>query len=302
MSAADPRTLLVADSFRVRVREGRAEVRGFAQHLARFRGSVIEALATPEDHRATEAVADALSHASFSALSTSDDHNHSSSFEIFAVPLAASPGEKDRLDDFLAHAVSRIAAGGEAFPRLELWRTSDGETSYELSERPVPALGSTLQARVAGHVSLDAPTRKGPGIELLGALNRKLGAEALLTDVDGRVREGATTSLIYWTDETEESGHVIEDVNRVDSVTESLILDAAQHRLIGTKPNRQRTGALHLGLPTVAELQRAEVWGVNALHGIRPIRSIDGAALPDPKLTRLRWFREALDRTWEPVS
>lgn len=285
------------------MREGRAEVRGFAQHLARFRGSVLEALATPEDHRATEAAADALSHASFSVLPTSDDHhNHSSSFEIFAVPLAVSPGEKDRLDGFLAHAVSRIAAGGEAFPRLELWRTSDGETSYELSERPVPALGSTLQARVAGHIALDAPTRKGPGIELLGALNRKLGAEALLTDVDGRVREGATTSLIYWADETDESGCVIEDANRVASVTESLILDAAQHRLIGIKPNRQRTGALHLGFPTVAELQRAEVWAVNALHGIRPISSIDGVALPDPELTRLRWFREALDRTWEPVA
>lgn len=260
MNVAKARTLLVADSFRVRVRDGQAEVRGFAQHLARFRGSVVE------------------------------------------VWNQISSDEEARLDNFLAHAVSRIAAGGEAFPRLELWRNSDGETSYELSERPLPPLGSSLVARTAGHVALEAPARKGPGIGILGALNRKLGAEAVLTDEAGRVREGATTSLIYWTDESGESGLMIEDRNRVESVTELLIMDAAQRRLVGAKPNRQRTGALHLGSPTVAELQRAEVWAVNALHGIRLISSIDGVSLPDPEPTRLQWFREALDRTWEPVS
>ena len=44
------------------------------------------------------------------------------------------------------------------------------------------------------------------------------------------------------------------------------------------------------------------MWAVNALHGIRPVASLDGNALADPEPARLAWFRAALDRSWEPLA
>lgn len=268
MSESERTELLVADSFRVRLnpKTHAAEVRGLARHLGRFSTSVLECW----------------------------------------------PGAAERLDAFLAEALPRIAAYGEGFPRLELWGDPDAmhtearDPELRLSLRPSPELRDTIELRTAHGVSLEHPGRKGPNISRLAELNRDLVCEALLLDREGRVLEGATTSLIWWTDDTDESGHFVKlrwkkPANRVDSVTEGLLQEAAQKRLVGVKPNRQRTGSLSEGRPTPTELARYEVWAVNALHGIRPVTSIDGIALPDPVPRRLKWFREALERTWQPL-
>lgn len=286
------RELLVADSFRVRVRGGRAEVRSWSAHVARFAGTVREALASPSAAAAAARTASELSDA-FAARGET---------RIVAARLDLPSGEEDRLSAFLAKATVQIAAAGEGFPRLELWRTPDGGLEYALALRELPPLRDSVELRSAAHVRLPDPRRKGPGIAALSALNRELGAEALLLDPAGQVREGATTSLIYWVDAGSASGHIIADSARVSSVTEALLSSAAGHRLIGVKPDRRRIGAFSLGSPTPVDLQLCEVWAVNALHGIRVVTSIDGVALPAPVPERLRWFQEALDRSWEPVS
>ncbi|MBO1902896.1 aminotransferase class IV [Leucobacter weissii] len=243
--------LLAADSFRVRVRGGRAEVRGLDRHLERFTASVRE----PSS--------------------------------------GASPPSPDELSAFILDARARIADYGAGFPRLEL-RRHGGTTELRLSLRPLPALGRTVELRSAPGVRLPDPRRKGPNISLLADLNRELGAEALLLDETGHALEGATTGLVWWPpgngrDPATDRGYLVADDRRVPSVTESLLLDAADGRLEGAAASPE-------------QLAEQEVWAVNALHGIRPVTSIDGAALPRPDERRLHRFREALDRSWQPVT
>ncbi|WP_164512836.1 aminotransferase class IV [Leucobacter chromiireducens] len=298
------RQLLVADSFRVRVREGRAEVRAWEAHVGRFRSTVCDAIAPAAG---SVAHADELRARAEQALRA--DVGTWGSFEVTAVRSEIGGHTSALLDDFLTEAADRIAAYGEGFPRLELWREPDGGLSFELSLRPLPELRDTIELRTAGNVALDHAEWKGPNIAVLGELNRSLGAEALLTGPACTVREGATTSLIVWRDESDSSGCVIASGVRVDSVTEGVLVEAAARRLVGEKPNRSRTGGLVLGGfgrdrdrdPTPAQLHGLEVWAVNALHGIRPVTHIDGVPQPTPNESRLRWFREALDRAWTPI-
>jgi len=286
-SAAGHAPLLVADSFRVRVnpRTGEAEVRGWNAHLERFTGSVLERM--PE---AAEREAEGRRLVEAACI--------------------------ERIETFLEDSRNRIAAYGEGFPRLELRapERAGGDPELALSLRPLPELGSTIELRTASGIRIDHPGVKGPNIAGFAELNRRLGAEALRLDAAGRAVEGATTSIVWWTDD-DESGHIVGSpadgsVDRVDSVTEALLealvdeallVDAAQGRLVGSKPGRRRSGALAAARPTPEELLRAEVWAVNALHGIRVVTSIDGVAMRPPNERRLRWFREALERTWQPL-
>lgn len=267
--------LLVADSFRLRAnpRTGATEARGLQHHLDRFKWAA----------------------------------------------FAAWPGEQevlDRIDLFLDESLPQLAQAGECWPRLELWQDPEGGAPrLALQLRPLPPLDDTVQLRVAGHVQSPHPDRKGPNITRYSALNRELGAEALLLDERGHVLEGATTSLVWWPRVSELSepdgsdshqdganGWVARSPRRVGSVTELLIVLAGGRRLVGAKPGRTRIGQPQPRSVTPAELAHHEVWAVNALHGIRVVTSIDGTRLPDPNARRLRWFREALDRSWEPLA
>lgn len=244
--------LLVADSFRVRVRGGIAEARAPEAHLRRVVQGVRDAA---EQHRA-----------------------------------AIRPGE---LDTFLTDALQRIAAFGEGFPRLELWSTSEagtapGRANLALSLRPLPQLGTEIRIRTA---TLAAPAHadvKGPHIGEYAALNRELGAETLLLDPrTARVREGATTSIILWEGDL---AFVSDAPDRVASVTEALLAQA-ECELQPARLTRERLTA-----------PGAEVWAVNALHGIRPVTSIDGAPTAAPDPARLAAFRAILDGAWRPIA
>lgn len=242
----ETRLLLVADSFRVRLNphDGAAEVRGWSEHLARFRTGVESVCAETQ--------------------------------------CAPSPN----LETFLTDARDRIQQYGEGFPRLELWSRGDLPPALALNLRPLPPLGAELSMRTAPGVVLSNAAHKGPNIARLGALNQHLGAEALLTDFEGTVLEGATTSLVWW-DTTNHNGHVVADRrNRVASVTERLV--SREVELTGSRI-------------TPTELSHYEVWAVNALHGIRVVTSIEGVATRKANAMRLRWVRQKLDQYWSPV-
>ena len=100
----------------------------------------------------------------------------------------------------------------------------------------------------------------------------------------GIVREGATTSMVWW-----RGGQLFRAAakDRVASVTEALL--------------GELLGALEPAEITPAELAECEVWAINALHGIRVITSIDGAAAREPDSARLARARAALDETWQPL-
>lgn len=312
-SSAEEPTLLAADSFRVRERDGVTEVRGLHLHLERFRWAVTSALAarsgSREEPPAARSMRSARAAAASALLTPLTEASEpflvgagpdSSGWLIGEPPL--SPADSEALSAFLADARAKIAGYGEGFPRLELWRGADGSARYGCSLRPLPELSETIELRSSVGDPPPHSHTKGPNIGRYAVLNRELGAEALLVDGDGLVREGATTSFIVWPYEQDTGGCVIDHADRVASITEQLISSAANSRLIGEKPGRRRTGALGHASLTVDALQRCEVWAVNALHGIRPVTHIDGGEQHQPVSRRLRWFREALDRTWEPLD
>lgn len=243
-SAAPSDELLVADSFRVRVHDGRAEVRGLSHHIGRFSWSA---------HLATA-------------------------------------GELAGVGNFLDEARFRIAVHGAGFPRWELWRrASDAGFELRLSLRPLPELSEAIELRSASGVELEHPERKGPNIARLAELNHELGAEALLLDADGRAVEGATTAILWWVDGELRTSSAR---SRVTSVAEALAVEVAQAAGIPVRS----------ALATPEELTVREVWAVNALHGIRPVGSIDGTPLPEPEPHRLARFRDAFDGTWQAVA
>ncbi|MBN9612660.1 MAG: hypothetical protein J0H64_04215, partial [Actinobacteria bacterium] len=271
-------------------------------HLRRFTLAALEAWCGPHVPSADERARHAT------ALRTARESAGAAGVDLVWVEPDRTPAERDalaRIDELLAEAPARIAAFGEGWPRVELWQDEVGGTPrLALQLRPLPELHDTIELRTAGYLEAQHPERKGPNIARYAALNRDLGTEALLTDARGHVLEGATTSLVWWPREQEhpeQHGFVVASEARVPSVTESLIITAGGDRLVGEKPHRRRIGQPQPRSVTPALLADHEVWAVNALHGIRVATSIDGAPLPPPHERRLKWFREALDRAWEPV-
>ena len=240
--------LLVADSFRVRAHHGVAQVRGWHRHVARF-----------------------------------SDSAHAAAQENGAATWLTH-----RLPDFLTQSTTDIAAAGAGFPRLELWRTAGDGLRLQLSLRSLPPLGVEVSLRTAADIRVPTPERKGPNIERFGALNRTLGAEAVRLNANGHLREGATTSLLWWEGDTLCR---VPAQERVCSVTEALLMQITVDHGIPTV-----TREIH-----AADLTGAEVWAVNALHGIRTVSAIDGVPMPKPDPDRLTRFRAALDQCWEPV-
>ncbi len=248
-------SLLAADSFRVRVRGGRPEVRGLGRHLERFTNATVQ-----------------------------------------AAPEHGSLAGAARLAAFIETALNEIAKFGDGFPRLEL--RNNGELGLRLRALPElrttielrssPLLSSDEQQPLAPRSVIDHPERKGPNIELYAALNREVGAEALLGGPEGQVLEGTTTSILWWQGDALRTVH---EQRRVVSVTEALIREIATG--LGEAP--------HSASILVDELGRHEVWAVNAVHGIRVVTNIDGIQLPLPRASRVHHYREALESTWEPI-
>lgn len=213
--------------------------------------------------------------------------NHLNRFAASAVAVwGASHGQwtNDTLRPFLRTVADRCAAYGEGFPRLEVW--SDGR--LELALRPLPPLTETLQLTSVSDPERSHARIKGPGIERHSALNRWLGTEAILLDADSHTIEGATTSFVWW---HQGRLHRVANQERVASVTEALVTGAAREK---------GTGVVEADI-SPEDLVQHEVWALNALHGIRQVTHIDGVALPDPDVTRLKGFRSALESHWAPL-
>ena len=149
---------------------------------------------------------------------------------------------------------------GRWFPRVEL--RADGE--LRLAVRPAPPRQPEVVAcLVDGPDPRRAPRRKGPDLERLGALRadaaRRGAGEALLSDGDGRLLEGAYTSLLWWQDEM--LWAVPDEAPILDGVTRRLLLELAAGTGVEVRYRRP--------LPT--DLDGREVWLTSALHGIRAV-------------------------------
>lgn len=164
---------------------------------------------------------------------------------------------------FLSAVLQRLPTEGRWFPRLEARADSNG-TRLALWVRPAPPRGGPV---LLWHPGLPDPRTspgiKGPDLEILGRLRESArmagGDEPVLLSPSGLVREGATTSLVWWRGRTlclPPPGPGV-----LPGVTRALLTTAAQdagHPVVHEAA-------------TPADLAGVPVWAVNALHGIRPV-------------------------------
>lgn len=178
--------------------------------------------------------------------------------------FAATCGEHgvaaDALAALRAEVDRALPAEGRWFPRVEL--REDGVLALVL--RPAPPREPTVVAWVADVPDpRRAPRHKGPDLERLAALRERAAAhgagEAVLADAEGRLLEGAFTSLLWWEGET--LWAVPDDAPIIPGITRGLLIELACER--GTPVAQRR--------PHARELAGVETWLVSALHGIRAV-------------------------------
>jgi branched-subunit amino acid aminotransferase/4-amino-4-deoxychorismate lyase len=176
---------------------------------------------------------------------------------------------------FRRGVTAALPRAGRWFPRVELVagavgngagaRTAPDAGAGRLRLRLRPAPPAAREARVIVAPPGDPrsrPRRKGPDLELLLALRARAVAagadELLLCDDDGRVLEGALSSLLWWEDDTL---CTTPDDRTLPGVTRALLLAIA----------RERGVAIAVRSPLPAQLAGCETWLTNALHGIRVV-------------------------------
>jgi branched-subunit amino acid aminotransferase/4-amino-4-deoxychorismate lyase len=183
--------------------------------------------------------------------------------------------EPEALAAFRAEVERALPGAGRWFPRVEL--RANGELALAL--RPAPPRQPDVVAWVADVPDPRvAPRRKGPDLERLGVLRERAAAhgagEAVIADPDGRLLEGAYTSLLWWEGET--LWAVPDDAPILPGVTRGLLIELARARDTPVAHRR----------PRPHELAGRETWLVSALHGIRAVTrwaAGDPAAIDAPR-------------------
>lgn len=193
-----------------------------------------------------------------------------------------APALLDSLPAFTAACADELASEFEVFPRLDVV-----DESFWLRIRPVPPLAATAIA-VTERVDVTLPELKGPNISLYAELNTAHNCETVRVDARGNVIEGVTSAVLWWQDD---SLHSIASSDRITSTTEHFLF-AIAHELGFSVAQTSITPA---------ELRQHETWLVNALHGIRPLTSLDDAAMPIPDKERLAQFVDALEASWSAL-
>jgi branched-subunit amino acid aminotransferase/4-amino-4-deoxychorismate lyase len=178
----------------------------------------------------------------------------------FSATCREHGAEPEALAALRADVERALPAGGRWFPRVEM--REDGELAFHV--RPAPPREPTVVAWIADVPDpRRAPRRKGPDLERLAALRERAATqgagEAVLSDADGGLLEGAFTSLLWWEGET--LWVVPDDAPILPGVTRRLLIEVAREQ--GT-PVAQRRPGPH-------ELADCETWLVSALHGIRAV-------------------------------
>jgi branched-subunit amino acid aminotransferase/4-amino-4-deoxychorismate lyase len=174
---------------------------------------------------------------------------------------------------------------GRWFPRVDL--LSDGELTLAL--RPAPPREENVAAWLMTEPDpRQLPRRKGPELELLGELRaqaREHGAgEAVLSDGQGHLIEGAYSSLLWW--EGERLCAVPDETPALPGITRRLLLEIAAEDGID----------LHYVLPRPSDLAGNEVWLVGSLHGIRAVSEWVGDRLPAGAPVRAPAWQQRLDQ------
>jgi branched-subunit amino acid aminotransferase/4-amino-4-deoxychorismate lyase len=197
----------------------------------------------------------------------------------FVAACADADGPAEAVvDAFWTAVLEGLPRSGSWWPRVDL--THAGELTSRLRPLP-PTTGPLTVAVCAGTDPRIAPRRKGPDLDLLGAVRSASGAgEALLTSADGEVLEGTTTSLLWWEGDT--LCHPDPALPILAGVTTAVLLEGAVAQ--GITPEARQCQA--------AELDGRETWLVNAVYGIRPVtRWVGNPITAGPAPRAAEWQR-----------
>jgi branched-subunit amino acid aminotransferase/4-amino-4-deoxychorismate lyase len=199
----------------------------------------------------------------------------------FAATCREHGVEPEALAAFRAGVERALPAQGRWFPRVEL--REDGELAVRV--RPAPPREPAVVAWIADVPDpRRAPRRKGPDLQRLAVLRDRAAAhgagEAVIADTDGRMLEGAFTSLLWWEGET--LCAVPDDAPILPGITRALLIELARERDTPVAHRR----------PLPQELAGRETWLVSALHGIRAVtRWADGGPSADAAPRAANWQR-----------
>ncbi len=211
---------------------------------------------------------------------------HWSRFGGCCEQLGLAPIELAR---FRAAVTASLPRGpGRWFPRVEAVDAEQGAPRLRLRLRRAPAPSLAVRVAVAAHGDpRTRPLCKGPDLDALIALRAQTIAagagELLLCDDDGRLIEGALSSLLWW-----EDGALCTtpDEHTLPGVTRALLLDIA----------RRRGVEVRVRAPRAEQLEGLETWLTSALHGIRVVSAWVAPRVAAGAGQRAPAWREELDR------
>ncbi len=178
--------------------------------------------------------------------------------------LAADPEEAALLPALFELATKSIDFEGRWFPRLELHANAPRHQRLHLRIRVAPEQqGDAVLWTLDQPDPRSNPNIKGPDLALGAELRNRaqlFGAdEAVLTDKEGFVVEGALSALVWW------RGDVLcapnDEVRWLESITRREIFAIANQMGLQTRTERVKP----------ADLVETEVWILSALQGIRPV-------------------------------
>lgn len=198
--------------------------------------------------------------------------------------LALQTAREEEIDRFLAAVKRELPLHGEWFPRLE--SLPGGTLRVRFRPAPKRREATTLTTVMVQPGKIQHPTIKGPDLpELLRIKNAVPTDDAVLVSPRG-VHETTTAALMAWKD----NELVSMRAERLDSVTEHMVIEIARKLGYGVTQKAYDRSALH----------GAELWVVNALHGISRVSELDGEPVPCDT-QRLARFRHMLAGKQQPL-
>jgi branched-subunit amino acid aminotransferase/4-amino-4-deoxychorismate lyase len=199
---------------------------------------------------------------------------------------------KKQLTGFYSAVVDKIPRTGEWFPRLEYRKSQPEGLRLFLRLRTAPERTETVTLWTSDEKD---PRQnfaiKGPDLatcqQLRRAANLHGADEAVITDSEGFIADGALSSLVWWRD-----GVLYGPDSRTNwlfSITRALVFELADQAGYQT--------AQEMAKP--ADLAGCEVWSLSALQGIRGVTS--WGDIPLGQLFMLSPFRKRINLLAKPI-
>lgn len=201
--------------------------------------------------------------------------------------LDIDPTQKDKLPGFFAEVRRIMPREGRWFPRMEFHGEQPEGLRLYLRLRPAPEkLDSiSLWTYPDPDPRLNAQV-KGPDLSLCQQLRRHAnmnGAdEAVITNSDGFVAEGALSALVWWRGDVLCSSD--QKTSWLPSITRNEVFQLASQMGFETKQEAVYP----------KELAKFPIWALSSLNGIMPVHSWVGRAEQLPQSSHLDAFAKRL--------